>query len=458
MALVAHSVAKQEPERLVDEMAEERAAPGRANADGQERIGALVEAREPRLHHRDERADRGEGELETDAEDRLRLQRDDRQHGEREIAHRQRAPVEDDGAEHDQRHDQRALGADARAGGDVVEDRAEHRDAGRPFLDGIAQRQRRRQREKAPREDEENAGDQRHLHAGDGDDVEDAGLANEVLGVVGEEIALARDHRRGDGALVAADDSVDAQGEAVARLIDRSEEALAPRGVARRRQDRDRAERRADRADAGEISVAREIVAAGQHRARRRQQPRLQRDIVAGGDIGRLARRHAHAARREICRHVAGVDDAEDEPRADGADVDFLDEALQLDDADMVEHRRLDARGAQAHREKAGAKRREADPDAEREGPRAGEPGERREDRRQQRRQPQHGLAIGRDVQRDAAHRGDGNPQEEPPLVDFFGQRPGEQRAPIRRQRRRAHGAGGGENAGARGGRHGTGM
>ncbi len=219
-------------------MHEKRAAPGRANARRQERIGALLDAREPRLHHRDERADRGEGELEADAEDRLRLQRDDRQHGEGEIAHGQRAPVEDDGAEHDQRHDQRALGADARAGGEVVAKRAEHRDAGRPFLDGVAQGQRRRQRQQPPRDDEEDAGDQRHLHAGDGDDVEDAGLADEVLGVVGEEIALARDHRRGDGALVAADDRVDAQGEAVARLIDRREKALAPRGLARRRQNR----------------------------------------------------------------------------------------------------------------------------------------------------------------------------------------------------------------------------
>ena len=156
-----------------------------------------------------------------------------------------------------------------------------------------------------------------------------------------------------------------------------------------------------------------------------------------------------------LLRHVAGVDDAQDEPRADGADVDLLDEALQFDDADVVEHRRLDARGAQAHREEAGEKRRQGDPDAERDGPRAREQGERGEDGGQQRRQPQHGLAIGRQIERDAAHRRDGNPQEEPPLVDFLRQRPGEQRAPVRRQRRCAGAAGDGENAGARGGRHG---
>ena len=90
-----------------------------------------------------------------------------------------------------------------------------------------------------------------------------------------------------------------------------------------------------------------------------------------------LPRRHAHAVRREIGGQVAGVDDAEDEARADRADVDLLDEAAQFDDAHMVEHRRLDARGAQAHREKAGEQGGEADPEAERERPRAADPGER---------------------------------------------------------------------------------
>jgi hypothetical protein len=60
------------------------------------------------------------------------------------------------------------------------------------------------------------------------------------------------------------------------------------------------------------------------------------------------------AARREVGRHVAVIDDGEHQPRADGAEIDLLDETLQLDDADMVEHRRLDPRRAQAGRQKAG--------------------------------------------------------------------------------------------------------
>ena len=41
VALVAHSGREQQRDRLVDEMAEERAAPGRAQRRGHERIGLL---------------------------------------------------------------------------------------------------------------------------------------------------------------------------------------------------------------------------------------------------------------------------------------------------------------------------------------------------------------------------------------------------------------------------------
>ncbi len=122
VALVAQRVASSRPSGLLDQMRHQRAAPRRLAALRHEGIGPDLGLGEPRLHHRDQRADRGERELEADADHRLRLERDDREHGKREIAHRQRAPVEDHRAEHDQRHDQRALGADARAGRDVVGD------------------------------------------------------------------------------------------------------------------------------------------------------------------------------------------------------------------------------------------------------------------------------------------------------------------------------------------------
>ena len=223
----------EEPERLVDEMKQPPAR--RRTPLRRERIGPALIAREPRLQHRDQRADRGEGQLEADAEDRLRLQRDHREHGEAEIAHRQRAPVGDDRAEGDQRHDQRAFGPDARAGADVIGDRAEDRDSRRPFLDRMMQRERRREREQPPRGPEEDARDQRHLHAGDGDDVEDAGLADEIPRVARQEIALAGHHRRGDRAFVAADDRLDPRRERVARMVDRGAEAQPERRLGGRR-------------------------------------------------------------------------------------------------------------------------------------------------------------------------------------------------------------------------------
>ncbi len=72
--------------------------------------------------------------------------------------------------------------------------------------------------------------------------MKDPRLADEVLGVGGKKVAFAGHHRRRDRALVAADDRIDPQGEAVARLVDASVEPLPPGRVAGRRQAADRAE------------------------------------------------------------------------------------------------------------------------------------------------------------------------------------------------------------------------
>ena len=220
VAPVAQAVATRRPNGLWKRSTKSAARRGPAPLR-HKGIGVALETGEPRLHHRNQGRHRGERELKADAENRLRFDRDDGQDREGEVAHSERPPVHDHRAEHDQRHHERALGANARAGGDIVKQRARHRDAGRPFLDRVFERERRRQREQAARYDEEDSGDERHLHAGYCDDVEYSGLADEVLGVVGEEVALSRHHGRGDRALVAADDRVDPLGEAIARLIDR---------------------------------------------------------------------------------------------------------------------------------------------------------------------------------------------------------------------------------------------
>ena len=206
-------------------------AEGREKQAGQLFPGALeAESRlaglrdlQTRLHHRDERRHGGEGKLETHPEHRLRLPGHDGEHGEGQVAHGQSAPVEDDGAEHDQRHDQRAFGPDARPGAKIVGAGAQHRDDGRELLDRNPQRQNRDQSQQTTRDDEENPGDQRHLHAGDGDDMENAGFADQVFCVLREKIALAGDHGRADGALVAANRRTHPQSQTVADSVHRRE-------------------------------------------------------------------------------------------------------------------------------------------------------------------------------------------------------------------------------------------
>jgi hypothetical protein len=153
--------------------------------------------------------------------------------------------------------------------------------------------------------------------------------------------------------------------------------------------------------------------------------------------------------------HVAAIDDRDDQTRADRAEIDLLDEALQLDDADMVKHRRLDPRNAQAGRQKAGAQPRFADQHPAGQRPRPADPGERGQPRRRQRRKPQHRLAASGEIERHAGHRGDRNPEEEAPFLDLARQCAGEDRPPVRRPSKTAPRRGGGEDMRARPGRHG---
>ncbi len=125
---------------------------------------------------------------------------------------------------------------------------------------------------------------------------------------------------------------------------------------------------------------------------------------------GVVAGRHPDPARNLVSRHAVGGVDADHHARADGPQVDFLDKALERDDADAVEHRRSDPRRAQRHRQETGEQRRDGQRKPERQRPGAAEPRERAEESDHQRRQPQDGLPVGRQIGRDASHRRDRNP------------------------------------------------
>ena len=299
--------------------------------------------REPRLEGGHEARDGGERQLETRAQDRFRLEQDDKKRREGEVAHAHRLTVEQHRAQHDQRHEQRAFGADARARAKVVGDRPGHRQRRRPFLDGIMQRQGPRHRQQAAQSPIENPGHQRHLHAGDGDDVEDAGLADDIARGVVEKIALARHHRGADRARGAADHALDAPRQRVAHAVDASEKAQAHPGGRWRVGALDPAQRVADRAQPREIGVAGEVVAARQRRARRRHQPRGHFDEVAGGDIEVALRRQPHAVGRRGGVEPFGRRDAQHKARALAAEIHLLQPARDFDDAHAVEHGRRHA-------------------------------------------------------------------------------------------------------------------
>ena len=300
-------------------------------------------------------------------------------------------------------HHERALGADARARADVVENGAEHGERRRPFLDRIIQRKSLRHRQQAPKADEEDARDERHLNAGNGDDVKYAGPANEILGVFGQQVALAGHHGGGDRARIAFDDSIDPHRQGVAHAIDVREKTQREWRRFGRRHRLDSSKRVADRADARKKCVPREIIAARERRPRRRHQPRLEGDEVAGRKIRLAARRQPHAGGNDVVRIAFGARDAQNKTRAGPAQIHLLDEARQLTDADAWNDRRRDARRPPGARRKAEGD--ESERQKKRMGPRMAarkrgqdcKGGERAKAKRQRR------FTLGREIEHDAA-------------------------------------------------------
>ncbi len=121
-----------------------------------------------------------------------------------------------------------------------------------------------------------------------------------------DEAALAGDERRRDRAGLSADRIGDAAGQRVAGPVDRRDH----RQIERRRdgggRSLDLAGERADGADAVEVGVAGEVVAARPRRLRQRQQARPAGDEIAGRDALQVAQGRADAgpagARRQARR------------------------------------------------------------------------------------------------------------------------------------------------------------
>ena len=128
--------------------------------------------------------------------------------------------------------------------------------------------------------------------------MKNSGLADDLLGFAGQKIAFAGDHRCGNGSEIAADNGIDAARQRVAAAIDRHHHRRANARRHRRRDDLDSAQHIADSAELREPGVSCKIIAAGQARAGRRQQPGLEVDKGAGLEGG---------ARRVVSRTRTGV-------------------------------------------------------------------------------------------------------------------------------------------------------
>ena len=127
VAAVAQKVAKKRPPgpRLSWRRQARRIAAG-VHLDGPGAEGKAVAplgcvGGKARLIDGNERGDRRKRQLKARAHDGFGFDQEHDEGGESEVSHGQGLPVENNRAQHDERHKKGAFGADARAGGDVVE-------------------------------------------------------------------------------------------------------------------------------------------------------------------------------------------------------------------------------------------------------------------------------------------------------------------------------------------------
>ena len=233
-------------------------------------------------------------------------------HGcDRERAKRNGAAVDHDRDQHHGRHEERALRRDFRARQQQIERRRNEGCRSRPFLDGVANRERRKQRQQRPHREEHDAGDDCHMIARDRQHMAEAGDEHRIVHRRRDRVAPPGQQRGGDRALVAFQRGPDPRIDRIPQALHERRVAQAKPAAVGRLRRLDRAHHEAGGADAGEKHVAAEIVAARPQWRKRRQQPRLQLDEAA--DRGRRALLHRQPHALELCRSARAFhgDDAQ---------------------------------------------------------------------------------------------------------------------------------------------------
>ncbi len=211
---------------------------------------------------------------------------------------------------------------------------------------------------------------------------------------------------------------------AFAHAVDRHGVAQPQRGRVRRVGGADMAEHEARGADALEIQIAREVVAAGPQRLERRRQPRLELDEAADRRRRALAHRHPHALERLVEPRAGDALDPHDDAVGALALLARLDEAGDLGVPDRRrQHRMIDDGALDGGGGKAGRRRGEPHdqrkshrplPNQDRDDAGGDEEGDRR---------PDGWFLVGGEIDDDPAAECDGEPGHQPTRPHFH-QRP----------------------------------
>ena len=114
--------------------------------------------------------------------------------------HRDPQPVDDDRPKDEAVHDKGALGRDRGARDQQVTGQHDERDAGGDFLDRVAQRDRRDQRQSAAHGEKHKGADEPQMQPGNRQQVRQTGIAEGLLDLFLYRAAFAGDQRRSDTA------------------------------------------------------------------------------------------------------------------------------------------------------------------------------------------------------------------------------------------------------------------
>ena len=216
-----------------------------------------------------------------------------------------------------------------------------------------------------------------------------------------------------DRALVAVERGADPRIDRIAQALHEGGVAQRQAAAVRRLHGLDRAHDKAGGADALEIHVAAEIVAARPQRRERRLQPRLQFDEAADRGRGALAHRQPNALQFCLRARALHLRDAQHEAVGALADVAGLDKARQRHRIDRPrQHAMRDPRGLPRRHGKTRGDR----GDHDRNGKHLLPPQQER--RRAKRRRRDRGnwqdrFMIGGEIEGDAGAEGDGHPGQQ---------------------------------------------